>query len=236
MKHVSWRDFALVAAQATVYTPDGESHASRVIGELAPRWRDRLDAEPQVVAHPASPHPRVLLRSGTGSWRCEIDAIRADLYWLRPDARAAAPSVDDFFTAATRILVEYAEVTGARVGRLAAIVNRGALHSAPGLFIGRHFFRGDLGGAGITRAESVEINLHDRRALGPFLVNAWLRCRTPDDPDPVARRVVQLVQDVNTLGEDAGASSYTSAEIREFTSLAAGEHERVLARFFPEAT
>jgi hypothetical protein len=234
VKHVSSRDFALAACQATAYTPDGESNASRVLAELAPRWRDRLDADPQVAAHPASPHPRVLLRSGSGAWRCEIDATRADLYWLRPDARAPAPSVADFFAAATRVLVEYAEVTGARIGRFAAIVNRGAAHSAPGLFIGKHFLRGDLGG-GITRAESVEIDLHDRRALGPFLVNAWLRCRTPDDPDPAARRIVQLVQDLNTLGEDAGASAYTSDEIREFMSLAASEHERVLAQFFPEA-
>lgn len=235
MKGVTSRDFGLAALQASVYTPDGETQASRVIGELLPRWRDRFDTEPQVAAHPASPHPRILLSSSTGAWRCEIAADRADLYWLRADARAPAPSVVDFFAAAAKTLGEYVDVTEARIGRMAAIANRGASHTAPGLFVSKHFFRADLAGSGIDRAETVEINLHNRRALGPFLVNAWMRCRTPDDPDP-ARRAVLVAQDLNTLAEDASSCAYTLAEISEFFGLAGREHERVLAQYFPEAS
>lgn len=233
VKVLTAHEFGLAACQASIYTPDGDSPAVAVLGDLLPQWRDLFDAPPEVVAHPASPHPRILLGSATGQWRCEIAADRTDFYWLRRAARAPVPAIAEFFSTATEVLGHYAEVTGARVGRLAAIVNRVAAHDAPGRFLAGHLFRPELVGAGIDRTEALEVNLHHLRAMGPFQVNAWIRCRTPDDPRPAGRQMVLVTQDLNTLGEDAPSRRFTFPETDEFFTLAAREHEDTLGRFFP---
>jgi hypothetical protein len=223
-------DFEPVVCQASVYTPDGELPVTRLFRELFPTWQDRFNTEPGVVPDPASSHPRILLASATGMWRCEIAADRADLYWIRPEPRAPAPSIDDFFAVASQMLSQYAEVARSRIGRFAAIVNRVTGHSAPALVLVKHLLRPELATSALSGLESFELATHKRISLGErFLVNAWLRCQTPDDPSRGARPAILVHQDVNTLPEQAVSREFTTDDLGEFFALAARDHERSLS-------
>jgi hypothetical protein len=229
VKGLGAQDLLLAACQASVYTPDGELEVARLLRGLAPAALDRFDTEPEVVSHPASPHPRVLLRSGTGMWRWEIAADRADFYWLRPEARAPAPGLHDFYRIAAGLLGHYAEVSGSRLGRLAAIVRRVAAHVTPALFAMGHFTRPELAGTAFEGTEAFELYAHKQQALDRFLVNASMRCSAGGDG------ALTLDQDLNTLAEQAASRRYTLADLAEFFGCAAREHERTLRLCFPEA-
>lgn|GEM_PF-3333907 len=226
-------DFALAACQASVYTPDGELAVARLFRDLLPSWSSHFDTEPQVVPHPTSRHPRVLLRSGTGMWRCEIAADRTDFYWIRPEPRAPAPAVEDFFTIAGGMLAQYAAHARSRVGRMAAVVSRVATHAAPARFLVQHYARPQLA-AGLEGTESFELNTGKRYALGGrFLVNALMRCRTPSDNGPGTPGAVLLDQDLNTLADRAPAEQFDADDLATFFPLAARDHAFALATMFP---
>lgn len=156
VKGLGLHDLELAACQASVYTGDGGLEVARLLRELTPALLERFATEPQVVSHPASPHPRILLRSSTGMWRLEIAADRTDFYWLRPELRAPVPAVADFYQVAAGVLAHYAAVSHSRVSRLAAIVKRLCGHATPALAASAHFLRPDLAGAfdGPTRSSS----------------------------------------------------------------------------------
>jgi hypothetical protein len=217
----------LAACQASVYTADGEFEVMRLLRELMPAFLERFNTEPEVVSHPTSPHPRILLRSATGMWRCEIAADRTDFYWLRPEARAPAPSLDEFYQIASSLLAQYAEVSRSRVSRLAAIVKRITGHTTPALFAIEHFLRPELAGTALEGTEAFELYAHKRHALDRFVVNASMRCRANNDG------TITVEQDLNTLAEQAASRRFTLDDIAEFLRHAAREHERVLALYFP---
>lgn len=227
MKVVGYQDLGLAACQASVYTPDGGLEVARLLREFAPAYLERFTAEPQVVSHPASPHPRVLLRSATGMWRCEIAFDRTDFYWLRPEARAPAPAVDDFYKVAAGLLAHYAETSRSRIGRFAAIVQRIAGHPTPALCAVGHFTRPELAGTAFEGTEVFELYAHKRHALDRFMVNASMRCRAAGDG------TITVEQDLNTLAEQAVSLRFTPDDIAEFFGCAAREHERVLQLHFP---
>jgi hypothetical protein len=219
--------FELAACQASVYTADGELAVARLLRELVPAYSERFAGEPQVVSHPASPHPRILLRSATGMWRCEIAADRTDFYWLRPEARAPAPAVDDFFQAATGLLVRYADVSRNRVSRFAAIVKRLAPSSTPALAAISHIVRPDLAASALDSSERFQLHTHKRQVLDRFVVNASVRWAA--EPDGT----IGLEQDLNTLAEQAVSRRFTLEDIAAFFRHASREHERVVQLYFP---
>lgn len=227
MRALAAQDLGLATCQASVYTPDDELEVARLLRGLVPACLERFNTEPQVVSHPASPHPRVLLRSATGMWRCEIAADRTDFYWIRPEALAPAPTLEEFYQVAAGVLAHYAEVSHGRISRLAAVVKRIAGHTAPALFAVDHFMRPELAGTALEGTESFELYAHKRHVLGRFVVNAAMRCRATGDG------IVDLEQDLNTLAEQAGSRRFTLEDIAEFFGHAAREHERVLALYFP---
>lgn len=210
-----------------MYTADGEFEVARLLRGLVPACLERFNTEPQVVSHPVSPHPRVLLRSATGMWRCELAADRTDFYWIRPEAHAPAPMLDDFYQVAASVLAHYAEVSRSRISRLAAIVRRIADHTAPALFAVDHFTRPELARTALDGTEAFELYAHKRHVLGRFVVNAAVRCRATGDG------AVDLEQDLNTLAEQAASRRFTLEDIAEFFGHAAREHERVLTLYFP---
>jgi len=218
-----------MACQASVYTPDEKLEVTRLLRGLSPVVLARFNTQPEVVSHPASPHPRVLLHSETGMWRCEIAADRTDFYWLRPEACAPSPSLGDFFEIAAGLLGHYAEVTGSRVGRLAAIVRWAAAHTAPALFAVGHFTRPALAGTAFEGTEAFEVYAHRQHALDRFLVNASMRCTAG------AGGALTLSQDLNTLTEQAASRRFTLPDLTAFFGCAARAHERTLELYFPEA-
>jgi len=227
-------DLELAACQASVYTPDGNLSVAGLFRDLLPAWRERFSTEPDVVPHPQMPQPRVLLHDASGTWRCEIAADRADLYWMRTDSDTPAPAIAEFFATASEMLAQYADITRSRVGRLAAIVNRVAGHEAPAQYLADHFCRPALATTALANVESFELNTHKRYLLAQrFEVNAWLSCQTRVAGADAANALVFVHQDLNTLAEDAQFRAFTTRELDEFFTLAAAEHERTLPLFFP---
>jgi hypothetical protein len=159
-------------------------------------------------------------------WRCEIAADRTDFYWLRPEALAPAPAVEDFYQSAAGLLAHYAEVSGSRISRLAAIVKRLAGHAAPTLFSIGHLMRHELAGA-VEGAEKFELHTHKRHALDRFVVNALVRWRAAGDG------TIGLEQDLNTLAEHEVSRRFTLDDVGAFFGHAAREHERVVQLYFP---
>jgi len=221
------RDFELMACQASVYTADGGLEVARLLRDLMPALVERFATEPQVVSHPASPYPRILLRSATGMWRCEIAADRTDFYWLRPEIRSPAPAVVDFYQVAAGVLAHYAEVSRSRISRLASVVKRLAAHPTPALASAEHFVRPDLASAAFHGVETFELHRHHSHALDRFVVNAWVRWRAQPDG------TIGLEQDLNTLAEHAMSQHFTLDDVAAFFGHAARDHERVAQHYFP---
>lgn len=234
MKTLAAADFALAAVQASVDTPEGDLAVAALFRELIPRWSRRFEAEPEVTAHPSSPQPRVLLRSATGMWRCEIAADRTDLYWIRPEPDAPAPSLADFGAIAAGLLGQYAEATGSRIGRMAALVSRVARHRAPALYLLGHLGHPQLTATAYDGIEAFDLSTRRRLALGGrFLVNASMWSRTTDEPGVGAAAVVLVDQDLNTLADRAAAERFTTADLCEFFAIAARDHDATLVACFP---
>lgn len=227
MSSLGFVAFELAACQASVYTPDGELAVARLLREFVPAYAERFAGEPQVVSHPASPYPRILLRSATGMWRCEIAADRTDFYWLRPEVQAPAPTVEEFFQAATGLLVHYAELSGSRVSRFAAIVKRLAPSTTPALAAIHHLVRPDLAAGALDASEAFQLHGHRRHVLDRFAVNATVRWGA--DPDGT----IAIEQDLNTLAEQAVSRRFTLEDVAAFFRHASREHDRVIQLYFP---
>lgn len=182
MNVLTFEDFRLASYQATLFTPDEEVSSVKLIKGLLPRWTERFDAEPTIVpAMEGIPRevPRLILQSKSEDWRCEIASARINLFWRKPKADAPEPTLAQFFAEATRLLNEYREFLGARVGRIAAVLKRYAQHPSPGLFLAKHFCRESWLTRPLNRPEHFELHAHKRFSLaGRFDVNSWVRSKT----------------------------------------------------------
>src|SRR5262245_23221512 len=136
-------DFQLASAQASLFTPGEDVSSSRLLRELLPRWAERFNGNPTILPSEGLPPdvPKVFIQSTTSVWRCEIASGRINYYWYRPTNTHADPilSIPAFYEEAVKALGEYVAWLGARVGRVAAVVNRFASNEAPGLLLAKHF-------------------------------------------------------------------------------------------------
>ena len=237
MKELSPKDFELAAAQAVVFTPDGELSTAVVLRDLLPRWGSHFDADPTLLPSvPGMPPevPRALLQNRDGTLRCELAAGRAGFHFNRA-VGAAPPSIQDAFEFLIRFACEYMEVSGRRVARLAALVSRLATHESPGLFLARHFCQERWLTKPLNRPENLELHAHKRFAMGEFAVNSWVRNKTGflGTPTGTNEPIVIVEQDLNTLIEDAPTRRFSTADARQFYSLAVKEFDTILGLYYP---
>lgn len=235
---ISARAFRLAACQASIFTPDEEISAAKLLGNLVPRWLSRFDADPVVIpATEGIPRevPRMILSSTSGNWRCEIASMRINLFWRRTNTTTTEPTLAEFYAEVTRMLNEYTEYLQARVGRLAAVLNRFAPHSTPGLFLAQHFCKDRWSAAPLNRPENFELHAHKHFRLdNEFEVNSWVRNKTGilsgEHPQPI----VLVEQDLNTLADDAKERRFTSEEIARFFVASSNEFDSILRLYYPE--
>jgi hypothetical protein len=137
-------NFRIASCQATIFTPDEEVSAVKLLAGPVQQWLRRFDADPTILPlAEGMPReiPRLILNSTSESWRCEIASARMNVFWRRTKtvSPALTPGLTEFFTEATTLLSEYSDFVKARVGRMAAVLTRFAPHPEPGLFLSRHF-------------------------------------------------------------------------------------------------
>jgi hypothetical protein len=232
-------DFVFAVCQATLFTPDEEVSSAKIISGLLPQWASRFDGEPVVLPFPgAVPRevPRVILQDKTEMWRCEISSARMNIFWRRTSAEGQIPSSAEFFGEAGVRLTEYQNFQRARVGRVAAVVNRFVPQETPGVFLARHFCQDRWLTAPLNRPESFELHAHKKYDLAGFRLNSWVRNKSgellqPDGRPP--RPVLVVEQDLNTLPEDEPTRSFSGDEIRRFYEVVVPELDHILGLYFP---
>ena len=127
MSDLAAKDFHVASCQATLFTPEEAVSAVKLIKGLLPSWVSRFDQEPMVLPFGGEvPReiPRLILQSKDGARRCEIASERINLLWRKVSPDAPEPTLAEFYGDASLQLVEYQQFLGARVGRIAAVINR----------------------------------------------------------------------------------------------------------------
>lgn len=232
------RMFRLASCQATLFTPDEEISTTKLLDDVVHRWKGRFDAAPVII--PAGEDipredPRIILSSTSGNWRCEIAPMRINLFWRRTDTATAEPTLFEFYAEATRMLNEYREFLNARVGRVAAALNRFVEHATPGLFLARHFCKDRWSSAPLNRPENFELHAHKRyRLAGEFEVNSWVRNKTGTVSGEPSHPIVVVEQKLDTLAEDSDRRRFSAEEIARFFGECSYVLDSILWLYYPE--
>lgn len=222
-------DLGPLSMQASVFTPERDPTGWARFLHEAPRWAHLFDAEPAALIGDDGV-AMVSLRSGSGVWRLDVARERTDLYWMRAEPTTPPLEVADFHAEAIPLLQAYVSSVEARVGRLAAVVNRFVRRDAPAGALAAHFCRDRWH---LDDALSFDLQVHKRIKLGRFDVNYRVRSRagtafgTGDPP------LLNVEQDANTRAELAPYTRFDGDAIAEFFRLAADEHDRALVTLYP---
>ena len=232
-------DFKLVSCQATVFTPDGGLSVTTIMKKLYPSIASRFDADPTVL--PLLPEgasaeiPRVILESSSHEWRFEIAAARVNLFWQRTKTSERTAEIGEFLGEAAQALLQYATVSGERIGRLATVASRYAEHETPGLFLARHFCKERWDQAPLNRPANFELHAHKRYSLGgEIAINSWARSKSGTLLADPRRPVVIFEQDLNTLAEQAPTAEFSQNDVARFFSLVPAELDSILRLYYPE--
>ena len=234
MKSPSHTDFRLASCLAAAVTPDSESTVAGLMTDLVPRWSRLFDAEPRLVPSPEG--RRIQLVSKSGVRRCEITAGRIDLLWIAAAPDTVMPSLESFYLESAAMLDEYAAARGARLGRLAAVVNRFCFHEQPSAILAHHFLRDRWHerSAAFDDLESFDVGAHRRLVLEGVAVNCWIRSRAGVTPTGARNDVLLVEQDVNTLAEEIATRQFTPKQVTDLLRGAAHEIDRTLERCYPK--
>jgi len=232
--------FELASCQATIFTPDGDLSVSRGMKDFYPAFASLFDGEPTVL--PPMPEgappeiPRIILESGSHEWRCELSPARANVFWRRTKSTVTRVELGDFFQKAGTILLQYTDVMGARVGRVAALTTRFCEHETPGLFLARHFCKEKWDKAPLNRPENFELHAHKTFLLtSGVMVNSWARSKTGMlKSDASQQPIVLFEQDINTLAEGAPTKDFRKADTTSFFHAAGNALDTILGLYFPD--
>jgi hypothetical protein len=236
MDKVTAGNFQLASCQATLFTPDEEVSAAKLLKRLAPTWIDHFDGEPTTLPlQELVPRevPKLILESKSKAWRCEIASERINVFWRRLKAADEEPTLESFFKTALRFLTEYIDLQAARIGRVAAVLNRYADHPAPGPYLAAHFCQERWISGPAKTAQSFELHIRTNYDLADkFPINAWIRSKTGRVADE-KRTIVLVEQDLNTSAEAVAEAKYTMDEIATFFEAAAVDFDKTLKTYYP---
>ena len=240
MRSLNHIDFEIAACQATLFTPDEEFSSVKIIQNFYPGWGDLFDADPIILPPFPSGIPgdvaRIVLQSTSETWRCEIAPARINFLWRRTAQAISSIELGTFFAKAFDVLIGYQQLLGSRIGRLATVITRFALHDTPALFLARHFCQDRWSKAPLNRPENFELHAHKQFLLDTtFQVNSWARSKTghltkEDSQIPI----VMFEQDLNTILEEAPTKSFSAADLQHFLHAAASELDVILRLYYPQ--
>jgi len=240
LREISATDFSLALCQASLFTPDEEFSTAKIMKSLLPRWLERFDADPMMLPYEQGmPQelPRIILKSRTDAWHCDIASVRINLAWRRPKSAAVAtPTLESFYNESVTFLSDYVRLLECRVARIAAVIHRYAVHDKPGLLLASHFCKDRWLERPFNRPDQFELHAHKRFRLPgqQFEVNSWVRSKTGFLSNGDQRRPIVLVeQDLNTLAEESDKHSYSESDIHDFFATAIPEFDSILKLYYP---
>ena len=224
-------DLEPLSMQASVFTPERDPDGWARFCQQTSRWAHLFDGEPAVLDEDTGV-ALVSLRSTSAVWRLDIARDRADLYWMRAQPTTPAIQPADFHAEAVPLLQAYVSSIKARVGRLAAVMNRFARRDAPAALLAGHFCRDRWNQDWLGDSTSFDLQVHKRIKLGRFDVNYRMRSRAGTAFGTGNPPLVNVEQDANTRGEVTAYARHDGDAIAEFFRLAAAEHDRVVLSLY----
>lgn len=238
---ISAREFQLLSVQATLFTRDVSVSSALMLTKLFPIWGGRFDGEPTVLTLPKGVPgelPGLTLRSASGEWSAQIAAARVNVIWNKA-AGAVAPAAElgQILKTSSDLLLEYYNVAGTQVTRLAVVINRFALCDEPARFLANHFGKERWSVAPFNRPENFELHAHKTYRIGDgeFEVNSWVRNKSGKltSPSKAEQPIVVVEQDVNTLAIESDDFSFSIDQVKKFFALSDKALDETLGIYYP---
>jgi hypothetical protein len=176
-----------------------------------------FDGQPGVFpVPPNAPQnvPRILLKDRMERYQCRISGERLDLAFDGSKMREKSiGTVWDEYAVILRQLAEYLKKKNpTKVWRLGLVVRLfKALQESAVMHIRKRYLRDDRFG----NPYELHLSVLDRKRLGQFGINRWLRLRpTRKKDDPSDDRGLLVEVDINTLAEEK--NDFSEEEITQF--------------------
>lgn len=147
------------------------------------------------------------------------------------------PKIDtnQFYNDAVRFFSLFQDITGCRIGRLAAVRTLFVIHKNPGLFLARHFCKNTWDQTPLNQPENFELHSHNVYKLADtFNINSWARNKTGFlIEDNRKARIILFEQDLNTLAEDTEKKVYGTKDLKLFFNDIIPEFDKILCQYYP---
>lgn len=235
MSRLCHTDFLTTLARAVIFIPSAQISGQHIYRRLSERWYEKFDGDPILL--PSRDNmpieiPLVILQSRSGEWKCSVTRERVDI--VHDPKLPASVDMASFFTEASDYLTEFRSLFHLRVGRLAAICNRFLVREEPGIALANHFCRDERLKGPLNRPGDFELHAHKQYTMGgEHEVNSWVRSKTGLKTES-QERVIVVIQDINTLADQAQVKEYGDEEIVRFFDAGSSELDSILSIYFPE--
>ena len=245
-------EFEYLSYQAAVFTPDLQLNVNRVLAALVDKYSDRFNGDP-IVLPPFPPNapkeiPRVILKNANESQKLQVALSRLDIFWTRIYLENPILNIGEFIEESQSVISFYKDITRARFGRLAFVVNRIRITDNPGKELVNHFCKSewlDEDAKVLNRPDNFEIHAFKKYQVPgknvemPMLplVNSWIRHKTATIKATKTEQInaVLVEQDLNTLQEQIEVNDLDPIKLHYFT-VVSDEMDEILSRYYPEVS
>jgi len=235
-------DFGVLDITSSLFTAEFSFNANAVLKFIIEHWSDKLDGASTVVPLPANAPleiPRVTMEGNNNGYKITASPVRLDVCWsaINPQGPIEIPA---FFQWTNDVFSQYKHTMACRVVRLAGVVHKfspAASSAEAAQRLTEYFCPGRCSRDPFDQAREFEI--HELRQLNMpgFLVNSWVRFKTPTLTIVTANGNNQMTgifieQDINTLAEEMPTNNYSAGDIGKFYSVLPSNCEQILEGFF----
>lgn len=238
MEIIKARSFRTSILQASVFTPDLEFSAKKILAQFYPACMEVFNADPEVTPNlPAFPDdlPRIILRNEEDTKKIEIASARMNFYMRRVAPTDNNDDVKKFFNDSVAYFSLYQEVLQTRIGRMAAIKSSIRKDDDPGLHLSRHFCKSKWDEAPLDRPKNFELHAHKEYLfLERFEVNSWARSKTGTVTAANKKTMIIIFeQDINTLGDKSDVADFREDDLKLFYANVLDEFDRIQLLYYP---
>jgi hypothetical protein len=235
------RDFSISAVQMAIFTVEHSSVFStgRAVAIILQKYGSRFDGEMQALPLPSeipAEIPHVILQSSDGNWRFQMGPARIDAIWTNRTVPATV-NLDEVVLQCGEMLEHYLREARVKVGRAALVVNRICPVANPASTLIERFCNEASKPEPFNRSANFEIHNHKvflpQRAGIDYKINSWVRCKT-GELEAGNRPIILVVQDLNTVANEAEARRFTPEQLKGFFQMARQEADEIFAKYFPE--
>lgn len=235
----TWQQFAIDSVQVVLFTPGHEGFStSRVVSTILRRFPERFDGDMQVMplaGDAPAELPWIILQGARAREELHIHPARFDLLRSPTEGNGAA-TVEEFVRSSLEVAEYYVSETRAQVGRMALVVRRVCAHPQPAQTLIDRFCNEASRREPLNRSSTFEIHNHKKyqpAAEGiDYHINSWVRCKC-GTLKLDSRPAILVIQDLNTLADDARDRRFEVAALRQYFDVAVSEANQVIRKYFP---